>query len=686
MRNIPAAPCPQPSPTPSGLVLPPPAPARGLPILALTVFGSWALLLIGRQALLLRPQPTPATPAAQLELIRLLDPDPDRRRESSLLLVGAGADPARRRRLLRGQGWGGDPLAALVLKLDAQAAEALGQVPRAQQLWRQLARRFPAAAASADALYALGRTEPGQRAALLKRFPAHPAALAAALEAGPGGALHLARWGARWPGAEARIRQVCRSGAGSGSGGFGAAERNELAGALAQLGDGAGALSCLGPRRGSVGTELALGRALLKGTATQPAEGEKRLLGLSRHWPTSPEAAEAARLLSERPGPAALALLAQLPPALRQTAPVQARQAFEGERAWREVLARWPVDPASWDLSWELARQRLLKREWAQAAAILKVLSPDRLPTPLAVRQLFWLGFAEQRLGQEEQARYHWRQLLQRSPWGYYGWRAVVRLGEERPPLRLKADPQAAPLAPSVWQPLGSGQPRLDRLWRLDQPLEAWEEWRHQRGSRTPMAPAPLIVEGRLRQGVGDDWMGLAQLEQAQLRWIGARCPVALPLERSLHPVRHGATFAGAAAAAGLDPTLLLAVAKQESRFTAGVASPAGAIGLLQVMPATAAELAGAPVSEDQLRQPELNAELGARYLALLLRQWQGNPFLTIASYNAGPGAVQGWRNPTLELEPELWVEAIPFPETRLYAKKVLGNLWSYQQLSVRGC
>lgn len=684
MRNVSAAPCPPPEPTLPAPSPPAPAPARGLLTLAVTVVGSGALLLIGRQALLLRPQPSPATPTARLERLRLLDPDPARRREANLLLLRAGADPARRQRLLRGQGWGPDPLAALVLKLDAQASEELGQASRAQALWRQLLRRFAAVPASADALYALGRTEPEQRAVLLQRFPAHPAALAAALEAGPGpgGILHLARWGPRWPGAEPRIRQVC----GSSSARLSASERSLLAGALAQLGDGAVALRCLGPRLGSAGTELALGRALLAGTAADSALAGKRLLGLSRLAPSSPEAAAAARLLSERQGPGALALLAQLPPALQQTAPVQARLAFEGDLAWRPVLARWPADPASWDLAWDLARQQLLKREWAQAAALLGVLDADRLPTPQAVRQLFWLGMAEQRLGQAEAARRRWRQLLQRSPWGYYGWRATVQLGEEASPLRLKAQSAAGPLAPSAWQPLASGQPRLDRLWRLGQPLEAWEEWRHQRGNTSPDTPAPLKLEGRLRQGVGDDWKGLAQLEQANVLWIGARCRAALPLERALHPVRYGPVFSRAAAAEGLDPTLLLAVAKQESRFTAGVASPAGAVGLLQVMPATAAELAGGPVSGDQLRQPAFNAALGARYLAWLLMQWQGNPFLSIASYNAGPGAVRSWLNPSLETEPELWVEAIPYPETRLYAKKVLGNLWSYQQLARRGC
>ena len=94
----------------------------------------------------------------------------------------------------------------------------------------------------------------------------------------------------------------------------------------------------------------------------------------------------------------------------------------------------------------------------------------------------------------------------------------------------------------------------------------------------------------------------------------------------------------------------------------------------------TAAEVAGGPVSGSDLEGPGRNAELGARYLKGLLGQFQGNPLTAVAGYNAGPGAVQGWLSPRLGAAPELWVEAIPFPETRLYVKKVLGNAWSYQE------
>ena len=103
-------------------------------------------------------------------------------------------------------------------------------------------------------------------------------------------------------------------------------------------------------------------------------------------------------------------------------------------------------------------------------------------------------------------------------------------------------------------------------------------------------------------------------------------------------------------------------------------------------MPDTAAELAGAPLTTSDLQDPTRNASLGARYLRGLLDQWQGDPLAAVASYNAGPGAVAGWIGPRLAAAPELWVEGIPFPETRLYVKKVLGNAWSYRHPGLPGC
>jgi soluble lytic murein transglycosylase len=657
--------------------------------LAVSCLGSAALLLGGRELLQQRPALTPGLSNHSLERTWRLDPDPQRRREAALLLAGSGGahrsrDPElleAERRLLRGQGWGGDPLAALVLKREALAAEQRGDDGLATRRWQALLRRFPADPASADALYSLGRRQPALRTQLLERFAGHPAALAAALEQGTEGALHLARWGPRWPGARTQLERRCTADHRA----LNNAERNQLAAALAQLGDGAAAQNCLGNTSASPATDLALARALLPDPEREE-EAEARLLALARRAPGSDEALEAVRLLSQGRSAASLEAIQQLPAALRGSAPAQARLAREGGDPLRvlAVLRQWPEDPASWELQWHHARQQALEGNWSQTALVLDEPSLDgQLPLALDGRRRFWQGLARWQLGQRPQAQEIWADLLEQQPGGYYGWRAAVRLDQGD----VELDPLQAPaLAEPHWHPLASGDPDLERLWRLNQPLEAWEHWllgQHLRAGGDPLAQ---ILEGRLRRGVGDHWLGLGRLEQASLRLPARDCNWAQVLERELHAPAYAEELNAAGAEAAVPATLLAAVAKQESRFSPTVRSPVGAVGLLQLMPATAEELMGRPLQADELEQPALNASLGARYLQQLLQRWQGDPLLAVASYNAGPNAVAGWIDPRLNSEPELWVEAIPFPETRLYVKKVMGNLWSLQEPRAPAC
>lgn len=662
-------------------------------LLAISCLGTGGVLLLGSALLGLRPALTPLTPATSLERVRRFSPDPVRRREASLLLAAgseAAADPLLQRQLLRHQGWGPDPLAALVLKREARAAEQLQRPLQAEALWSRLLRRFPRDPASADALYSLGRQSPPLRAELLRRFPAHPAALAAALEAGPSaqarraGLLHLGRWGARWPGAEERLRDACLKAV------LTPAERRVVASALAELGDAGTSLACLRPSASlSPQARLALARSLLRAGPERRQLAEDLLVQLAGG--PGPEAEEAVRLLASQEGAAADAAIARLPQRWRASVPLAARRALAAgdDRAALELLRRWPRDPASWDLQWERSRRHLLAGQWAAALSLLEAVEPEQLPPPLAARQLFWRGYGQDQLGQRQQAQASWRQLSQRHPGGYYGWRAAVRLGQGELAIRPRTPATVLPAGTSsaaLWQPLNSGEAGLDRLWRLDQRDEAWEVWRSRRQGRPPLASAELLLEGRLRQGVGDDWTGLGQLERAQLTLPPDQCAVEIQLERDLHPRRYGEAFQQAARRHGLNPALLLGLAKQESRFTPAVRSAVGATGLMQLMPETAAELAGRPLSAAELEDPRRNIELGSLYVSRLLQQWQDDPLLTTASYNAGPGATAGWIHPRLKQAPELWVEAIPYPETRLYVKKVLGNAWSYQQERLPGC
>ena len=672
---------------------------RGLLLLGGTSLFA-VLAIIGGRQLLRREQIqlTPQLSSAELWQHYRWSREPQQRREAALLLASrSSASPNRRWRLLSGQGWGPDPLAAIALKQQALTAGALGLEAEERELWLALLERFPATAASADARYHLGQDQADLHRELLRQQPGHAAALAAAAELPKDAdqqrvltsALHLARWGPRWPGAQSLVRQACGTITGQG---MTQQERLELAGALAELGDGNAAELCLQGTPLAPEQALTIGRSLLRGNREQRGRGEALLLELAHDHPDRPEALDAAALLSEplRPNPV---LLDALPKSV-QTASVDvaaARVRLAGGEGGLAVLQRWPDDPASWQLQWDLAREALLAGRWDEADTWLSAIPEAQLPDPLRARQQFWRGFSASKRGNDDDARQIWQALVSTQPPGYYTWRASARLeGAQLPELSgmeaisgLEADGMEADRS-QPWTALDSGDPLIDQLWRLGWNREALETWQSRAPAGDP-SPQELLVEGRLLMSVNDYWSGLSRLWKSSLRLVDPDCPTRFLLHHSQHPKPLLTQFQKAALQEQVNLDLLLAIARQESRFSPTVASPVGAQGLLQLMPATAAEMAGEELSTEQLRQPDLNAVLGARYLASLLQQWDGNPWLVAASYNAGPGAAGSWVSPELEQDPELWTERIPYPETRLYTKKVLGNLWAYDQLTSSG-
>jgi len=149
---------------------------------------------------------------------------------------------------------------------------------------------------------------------------------------------------------------------------------------------------------------------------------------------------------------------------------------------------------------------------------------------------------------------------------------------------------------------------------------------------------------------------------------------------RYLTPYRT--QFEAAAREQGLDCELLYGIARQESRFVADIVSSAGAVGLMQLMPGTARwvakKLAVADYSPSRIADVELNTQFGAFYFKHWLDRLGGLPVLAAAAYNAGPSRAQAWRPVAAPLEGAIWVETIPFDETRDYVKRVLANTMLY--------
>jgi len=645
-------------------------------LLLLSVAGFSGLAAWGGQLLLNKQHQrlTPEVSQARLWQHYRWAIDPQTRREAALLMVAGDGAPE----LLDGQGWGHDPIAAVVLERAALTADAQGNRKKAARTWRLLLDRFPEAPGSAWARLALGKDIPLLHQQLLQQQPAHPAALT--LAAGDGaqplrshqGALHLARWDARRPGALELMRDACQA---TGTQAPQPDQRQTLAQALAKRGHPETALACLQDLHATPETQLAIGRSLL--LHGDPDAGTEQLLTLAQTHLDHPASLEAARILSEPldPDPGVLdALPTEVQKRSAAVAAARVRLA-DGDGA-EAALKRWPNDPDIWQLQWDLAREAFLAGDWTRSRNLLNRRSEDGpLPPPLETRRLFWLGLSHQQIGEAAEAEHTWRRLIGSFPAGYYRWRAMDRLGLADP---LDLRNQRPEKGPPAWRPLNSANTLVNTLWRLGQVHAAWEAWRAQRDPLITPPPTERLVEGRLRLAVGDTWMGLDQLWWLSLRWRDPNCRQRLLLHSSQFPRLFQAEMETAAQREALQANLLRAIAKQESRFAPGVVSPAGAVGVMQLLPSTATEMAGAPTTTQMLKDPSSNIQLGARYLNQLLERWDNDPFRSIASYNAGPGAVASWPQPTDGEEAALWVERIPYPETRFYTKKVLDNLLGY--------
>ncbi|QDF01793.1 transglycosylase SLT domain-containing protein [Myxococcus xanthus] len=199
-----------------------------------------------------------------------------------------------------------------------------------------------------------------------------------------------------------------------------------------------------------------------------------------------------------------------------------------------------------------------------------------------------------------------------------------------------------------------------------------------------PEAPARLLYQTLKRTGRNRAARQVARTSLKQ-EVHGPLSAASRPIWEATWPLAYRSSIARYARAHRVDPDLLQGLIREESRFNARARSATGALGLAQLMPATARQVADSldmPMpGESALLQPHTNIRLGAAYLGQLVKQFGGNVAYAVAAYNAGPRAVERWRHALPEAELDEWVEHIGFEETREYVKKVLGSYSAYKLL-----
>jgi soluble lytic murein transglycosylase len=286
----------------------------------------------------------------------------------------------------------------------------------------------------------------------------------------------------------------------------------------------------------------------------------------------------------------------------------------------------------------------------------------------------YWAGRLRLDLGDSTRAREHLVRAMTEQPVEYY-----AHLSAELLDVPYVIDfPEGEGPSEPLW--LTEGLARLDLLHEagLERGVASEIVRLRERAlkSRAPtlrLAEA-LIDRGRTIDGINLGW---ALLEQAG-GWDRQ-------ILRVTYPFPYRELIRREAAEWGIDPMLMAAIIRQESAFKADIVSRAGAIGLMQVMPPTGAQLARThgprPFSDESLARPEVNLHLGAAFFVDMTRRYEGDLGLVLSAYNAGPTRATRWRSYPEASDPHRFTERIPIEETRGYVKSVRRNLGLYRAL-----
>jgi peptidoglycan lytic transglycosylase len=294
-------------------------------------------------------------------------------------------------------------------------------------------------------------------------------------------------------------------------------------------------------------------------------------------------------------------------------------------------------------------------------------------------RSLYWKGRSLERLGRNAEAEEVFQQIAQIYGATYYGIRAIERLGSrlhgEKTSVEATLDSWWNRLSGGIswdtWTMTSEDSPGLDRiseLTALGLLEDAGVEIRRARS--------------RLALSLPEDPKLIRKLPDGRFVFE-VRNPRAEDSDYRIPYADHLLSEFKKATPLGLDPLLLYAMMRQESRFRETIVSPAGAIGLLQIMPATGQKLAReagwGDYRPEWLYDPFTNIDLAVRYFKKLSSQFEGRWYAVAASYNAGEQVVSEWLKLRGGLLEEEFIEEIPYQETRDYVMKVYTNWKAYR-------
>lgn len=591
-------------------------------------------------------------------------------------------------------------LAELIAFKRAQAYESMGDKAKAQAAWEELLQLYPQHPVAAEALYALGRSDPQQWDKLIAEFPGHPRTIEIVrerLKKNPH-QLSLLRLLLKHDQDNRDIGSVM----------------NQMVTeyALYLTRDDWEALAFLYWQKRDYGKAgkayskapakpLNLYRAArglqLGGVRKEAMEAYQKLI---REFPDAKDTGLGLIRLAElSPSPEALTYLDQVinkfpddagAALLAKAKILEALKNSQGASQARELaLSKYGNSDEVAEFRWQMARSRAKAGDFLGAWQWAQPITQQNPDHELAPEAAFWIGKWAQRLANQKDAQASFEFVLSRYPESYYAWRSAGELG-----MNVGTFTNVRQILPkvvrSVDRPaLPAGSTVVQELYQLGQYRDARALWQTDFHNYIQPTIAEQFTDGVLLLGVGQNIQGLHQVES--LGWWRDT-----PEEKSqlaaikqqpgywhaLYPfpfLEHIQTWSGQRQ---LNPLLVTGLIRQESRFEPTIRSFANAVGLMQVLPSTASWIAQKiDLKNYSLENPSDNIKLGTWYLDHTHEQYKNNSLLAVASYNAGPGNVAKWIKQFNLNDPDEFVEDIPFPETQGYVKHVFENYWNYMRL-----
>ena len=351
----------------------------------------------------------------------------------------------------------------------------------------------------------------------------------------------------------------------------------------------------------------------------------------------------------------------------------------EAIELYTTVQKQFPNSSVRDDAVWRLAWLHYRSGDWPAALTTFKALAAQSRSGTFGTAALYWQARSAEKLGDTDSAKQIYRQIFNGGEESYYqtlSQRALERLGSPMQEADLAKPSAGSEAEPALGAEVNFHLSRARELTVLGlHGLAVAELDRVNQRANPKSRLQPLLMrEYFANQAYGRSLNLASQLPISQSERNYYRYPLAYwELVQQKAQERE------------LDPHLILALIRQESLFDARARSPATALGLMQLIPPTAARVAkqlGLPApTQEKLFDPELNISLGTQYLKDLMQRYSNNWFKAIAAYNAGEAAVDRWERELATDDIEEFVERIPYIETRGYVKLVLRNHRIYKRL-----